>query len=149
MISINTYSLLRQELEPVYATFPRDDQCPAWEEPNCAEWSRRALPIVRSILGASVERVVYQHDYRNELQNNYNLPEGYHAYLADLTAPDSLIICGTYLQFAFPGSDNREHVLITPISGVSHALEEAGVDKKAWPFFRPDLYLGRTITIEP
>jgi len=103
------------------------------------------LPLARAVLGSNIQRVAYSHDYALELQEEYGLPEGYHAYLADPSSRDPLIICGTYLQFALPGSTADDHILISPASEAPTLLRDAKVNEGTWAYYRPDLYFGSAI----
>lgn len=107
------------------------------------------MPLARAVLGSNIQRVAYSHDYAHELQGGYGLPEGYHAYLADLSLRDPLVICGTYLQFAFPDSTTHDHILVSIASEVPTILQAAKVDEGAWAYFRPDLHFGKTIKVAP
>lgn len=149
MISNGTYDSLKQELEPIYDSLPHDYTHPAWQLPNCIEWSRLALPLARSILGQHVQRVAYNHDYAHELEEGYGLPEGYHAYLVVPSDSDPLVICGTYLQFASSDSQATDHILISRASETPAVLHDAGVVSGSWPYFRADLHFGKTITLAP
>jgi hypothetical protein len=145
MISIEQTQELRKLFEPLYEYMPYSTHRPPWAYHNGDIWTRRALPIARSILGETVEWVVYDSEALKKDKTELTLPGGYHSYLVDFAEEDPTILCGTYQQFAFPPRPGSEHVLIAPASQTPQPLLRANVGMDALPYWRPDLYFGVAI----